>query len=100
MSRVPFFFFLLLLIPLLSGSGDEHSEYGVTDIVGSISSPRFNHTANLLNDDRVLIAGGTDDGQRSLSSCEIYDSTERKWELTSPMNVDRQRHTSDLLSDG
>ncbi|MEA3558736.1 MAG: hypothetical protein U9R75_05720, partial [Candidatus Thermoplasmatota archaeon] len=57
-------------------------------------------TANLLNDDRVLIAGGADDGQRSLSSCEIYDSTERKWELTSPMNVDRQRHTSDLLSDG
>ena len=67
-------------------------------VTGSMSTARVNHTATLLNDGRVLVAGGQAD--LLLSSAEIFDPASGTWSLTGSMSAGRSRHTATLLSDG
>lgn len=66
--------------------------------------PRARHTASLLPDGRVLVAGGSspnDDGSfRWESSVELYDSAADSWAATGEMLVPRHSHTATLLPDG
>jgi hypothetical protein len=61
---------------------------------------RSYHSATLLGDGRVLVAGGFDGQQEDLTSAEIYDPTSGTFALTGAMTNGRQYHTADLLSDG
>ncbi len=58
---------------------------------GSMSTERCKHTAGLLPDGRVLIAGGSDSRgwNSNLSSAEIYDTRTGKFTATLPMNDSR-----------
>jgi len=49
---------------------------------------RYKHTAGLLTDGKVLIAGGSDDRdwQGLTNSAEIYDPHDQKFVATSPLN--------------
>jgi hypothetical protein len=38
-----------------------------------LAAGRYFHTATLLPDGKVLIAGGTHDGDKPMSSAELYD---------------------------
>ena len=53
---------------------------------GPLSIPRAYHTATLLPDGRVLVAGGRiaakDGGYTGLRSCELYDPITREWAAT------------------
>jgi hypothetical protein len=65
--------------------------------VGNMSTERGQHTATLLRDGRVLIAGGIAlDG----ASAEIYDPSTRTFTESRSMTSARAGHTATLLQDG
>ena len=68
-----------------------------------LSVPRYHHTAVLLSDGRVLIAGGwsfTTNSDPSLATAEIYDPATDTWTATGSMAVGRARARMAALRDG
>ncbi|HVE47465.1 MAG TPA: kelch repeat-containing protein [Acidimicrobiales bacterium] len=73
----------------------------------SLLTPRGFHTATLLGD-AVLVAGGSDRSDRTVSSsgigdstsAELYDLTSRLWVPTGDLAVGRWQHSATLLRDG
>ena len=45
---------------------------GTFTLTGSLTIPRYQHTATLLNDGTVLVVGGRIDGSQVISTAEIY----------------------------
>lgn len=66
---------------------------------GSMSTARYDHTATLLQDGRVLVAGGSSPGGIT-NSAEIWDPATGTWTPTASMPVERQQHVAMLLDDG
>ena len=64
---------------------------------GPLHAPRAGHTATLLRDGRVLVAGGQGDAG---TSAEIYDPSTGQWTLAAPLPIWRQGHVATLLADG
>ena len=67
---------------------------------GPMQVARKFHTAELLQDGRVLIVGGQDRKLKSLSSAELYDPETGKWSPAGSMTVPRRDHATVLLPDG
>src|SRR3954447_1083006 len=55
--------------------------------VGSLTSGRYNHTATLLNDGRVLVAGGSNSG--ALDTAQLYDPHDNTWSSAGDMTFKR-----------
>ena len=64
---------------------------------------RWDHTATLLRDGRVLITGGDDGGQNvyhATATAEIFDPATETFHAVVPMLQRRRGHTATLLQDG
>jgi hypothetical protein len=66
----------------------------------SMNVGRNSHTATLMLDGRVLVAGGNDKTGNALSSAEIYDPLLEQWTLTGTMNAPRATHAAALIETG
>jgi hypothetical protein len=58
------------------------------------------HTATLLADSRVLIAGGSNSDAKSLASAELYSLLDGKFTPTGSMVYSRREHRAIRLADG
>ena len=72
---------------------------GTWTVTGEMSQGRAYHTATLLPDGRVLVAGGMS-GNETLASAELYDPSLGTWSSAGSMGVVREGHTATLLADG
>lgn len=61
---------------------------------------RWGHTATLLRDGKVLVAGSYRNSADPVASAEIYDPISGRWTATGKMNRGRGGHTATLLLDG
>jgi len=72
---------------------------GTWTATGSLVTGRVNHTATLLPNGKVLVAGGFN-GSIVLASAELYDPATGTWTATGSLNTARRGHTATLLTDG
>ncbi|MCA1684305.1 MAG: hypothetical protein LC708_04170, partial [Actinobacteria bacterium] len=74
-------------------------------LTGSMREPRWSHTATLLPNGKVLVAGGfgtfgPGNAQPVLTSAEVYDPAAGTWTSTPPMQTRRALHSAILLGNG
>jgi hypothetical protein len=66
---------------------------------GNLGVARFEHTATLLPNGKVLVAGGLGTGGFP-GSAELYDPILGTWTATGSLATSRQNHTATLLANG
>jgi hypothetical protein len=65
-----------------------------------MNTARDSHTATLLFNRKVLVAGGSGSEGATLASAELYDTAAGTWSITGSLNGARLFHTATLLPDG
>jgi Galactose oxidase, central domain len=66
---------------------------------GSLTTARCGHTATLLPNGKVLVAGGNTNGT-TLATAELYDPATGTWTATGSLATARWLHTATLLRNG
>lgn len=102
------FFLIGFIMPMPSSAAPGTNSFtgsaSVTDRVtfvttGSMNVNRIWHTATLLDNGKVLVAGALN-GIYRLASAELYDPSTSTWTSTGSLNVARCLHTATLLNNG
>ena len=93
------------LLVLLGSSGYElvrAQSTGSFTATGNLTTPRVGHSATLLMNGKVLIAGGAtfNPFNVTLASAELYDPSNGTFASTGNMTTARWLHTATLLPDG
>jgi len=78
-----------------AGAGVAQAAWSGTD---ALPSGRYDHTATVLQDGRVLVAGGYDSAP--LASARLYDPKANAWSAAGSMNLARHGQAAALLTDG
>lgn len=73
---------------------------GTWAFTGSMNVARIAPTLTLLNNGKVLVAGGTSAAGSITNTAELYDSQTGTWTFTGNMNSPRSGHRAVLLPDG
>src|SRR5436190_536747 len=88
-----FFVVPLFLVVMPSASGTWTS-------TGNLNTERYEHTATLLADGKLLVAGGSDSSGNASASSELYDASSGTWTVTGSLNTERTEHTATLSANG
>src|SRR5881398_514298 len=92
---------LLLALALSVASPASAQAPGTWAPIADLNQPRAEHTATLLANGTVLIAGGRDAADQPLASAEIYDPATGAYTLlASPLPAPVWGHTATRLDDG
>src|ERR1700682_4438005 len=73
---------------------------GTWSEAASLATGREEHTATLLPNGKVLVAGGTDGRGKVLASAELYDPVRNRWTSAGSMAATRIDQTATLLPSG
>ena len=73
---------------------------GTWTSTGPLNTGRDQHTATLLPNGEVLVAGGENAYNSYPASAELYDPASGTWTTTGPLNNGRYRHSVTLLANG
>jgi len=100
-QRSPKFFYLILTLMIVVTSAfiaavpAQAAGIGTWSSTGSMATARQYHSATLLSDGKVLVAGG---GSSSgiLASAELYDPAVGTWSSTGSMATARHTHSATL----
>lgn len=68
-----------------------------TALAGQLGEGRALHTATLLPNGRVLVAGGSSSSSAFVAGAEVFDPQRSTWAAAPPMGVGRVFHTATLL---
>src|SRR5947207_7671693 len=67
---------------------------------GSLATARYGHTATLLSNGKVLVAGGGGSDFKPIASAELYDRATGASTATGSLATARSFHTATLLPNG
>jgi hypothetical protein len=73
---------------------------GTWSATGSLGTARYFHTASLLANGKVIVAGGESGFSGVLASAELYDPAAGTWSPTGSLGFERYDHTATLLANG
>jgi N-acetylneuraminic acid mutarotase len=85
----------LAVMMALVGAGAAQAAWSGMD---PLPTGRYNHTATVLPDGRVLVAGGADTAP--LATARLYDPAANTWSDTGSLKLARQGQSAALLKDG
>jgi N-acetylneuraminic acid mutarotase len=88
---------VVVLIVAIPASGQPSGTWVAT---GALNLPRIGHTATLLANGQVLVAGGEDTSSHLIASAELYNPATGKWTVTGSLATPRFDHTATLLTNG
>lgn len=93
---------LALLLVILCAGRPAHAQPtdAVYQLPGKLHISRSVHSATLLPDGTVLIAGGMTNGEQFLDSAEIFDPSTNTFYPTGSLTVPRSTHAAILLHTG
>jgi N-acetylneuraminic acid mutarotase len=86
---------VLAVVMALVGAGAAQAAWSGS---GALATGRYDHTATLLKDGRVLVTGGHDSA--ALASAQLYDPATNLWSNAGAMNLARHGHAAALLPSG
>src|SRR5205823_849069 len=73
---------------------------GTWTATSSVIAACYSHTAALLPNGQVLVAGGTANGGTSISGAELYNPSTGTWTAANSLSTARFNHTATLLPNG
>jgi Galactose oxidase, central domain len=89
------------VVLLWIGAFSALAQSGTFAPTGNMTTARAGHTATLLQNGKVLIAGGISGGfSNALDSAELYDPATGTFTRTGAMTTARVSHSATLLADG
>ena len=86
-----------LALAALGSSELYDPEVGLWYPAADLNKPRVFHRAVMLQDGRVLVAGGEDASGEAIASSELYDPATDEWTSVGDLNQARTLHTATLL---